>query len=124
MVIHAVLAGGGMTMDTLGGLLSIFESYPPMVRVVIWVNEFFGPVTAEGLELEQMPIYRNHRDRVIGVVRLEKLNPASFGANVLEMLDRKLTFAEAVANPAFSVVPKQRLVMVRRAIFDQVEAFA
>jgi CobQ/CobB/MinD/ParA nucleotide binding domain len=119
MVIHVVITGGGMVMDTLRGLLSIFDSYPPEVRVVIWVNEFFGPVQADGLNLEDMPIYRDHRDRIIGVVRLEQLNPASFGRNVMEMLDRKLTFAEALSSQEFTVVPKQRLTMVRRAIFEQ-----
>jgi hypothetical protein len=67
MVVHTVIAGGGMIKDTLNGLLSILENYPPSVPVMIWVNEFFGPVVADGLELEQMPIYRNNRDRVIGV---------------------------------------------------------
>jgi hypothetical protein len=119
MVIHAVITGGGMIMDTLRGLLSIFDSYPPTVRVVIWINEFFGPVVADGLELEHMPIYREHRDRIIGIVRLERLNPVSFGTNLLDMIDRKLTFAEALTSPDFTIVPRQRLVMVRRAIFDQ-----
>jgi hypothetical protein len=121
MVIHAVVAGGGMVMDTLGGLLSIFESYPPLVRVVIWVNEFFGPVEADSLELEQMPIYRDNRDRIIGVVRLERLSLASY-ANLMEMLKRKMTFAEAIAGSTFSIVPKQRLVLIRRAIFSQMQA--
>jgi len=122
MVLHVVITGGGMITDTLRGLLSVFDGYPPSVKVVIWHNEFFGPVVADGITLEQMPIYRDHRDRIIGVVRLERLNPAANGRNVLEMLDRKLTFAEAISHPDFTVVPKQRLTMVRRAIFEQVAA--
>jgi hypothetical protein len=55
---------------------------------------------------------------------LEHLNPISFGQNLLEMLDRKLTFAEAGSSPDFSIVPKQRLTLVRRAIFDQLAAVA
>ena len=49
--------------------------------------------------MEQMQIYRNNRDRILGIVQLEKLNAASFGHNVLDMLDRKLTFSEAMLHP-------------------------
>jgi hypothetical protein len=122
LVIHAIVAGGGMTLDTLKGLNTIFTSYPASVKVVIWINEFFGPVAVDGMELEQMQIYRNNRDRILGIVQLEKLNAASFGHNVLDMLDRKLTFSEAMLHPSFTVVPKQRLAMVRRSIYDQVGA--
>jgi hypothetical protein len=118
MVIHTVITGGGAMVDTLRGLASVLQNYPPAVKVVVWCNEYFGPTKAEGIDFEDTKVYRDNRDRIAGIVRLAKVSP-HHGRNILEMLDRKLTFAEAIDRPDVMVIAKQRLTMVKRAIFNQ-----
>jgi hypothetical protein len=43
---------------------------------------------------------------------------------VRQMLERRLTFDEAIQNADFSLVSKQRLEIVRREIFEQLDKLA
>jgi hypothetical protein len=40
------------------------------------------------------------------------------------MLERRLTFDEAIRNADFSLVSKQRLTIVRRELFEQLDKLA
>jgi hypothetical protein len=121
MVIHTVITGGGSMLDTLRGLASVIQNYPSAVRIVAWLNEYFGPLQADGIGFEDTKVYRDNRDRIAGIIRLNKVSP-HHARNIVEMLDRKLTFAEAIARPDVMVVAKQRLTMVKRNIFGQMPA--
>ena len=122
MVIHTVLVGGGNTVDTTKGLEAILASFPPSVKVVVWINDYFGAVEDIGGVFEDWSIYQDNRDRIAGVVHL-KQQSQQFGLNIGQMLERKLTFAEALADTAaFMTVPRQRLTMFRRSIWEQLAA--
>jgi len=121
MVIHTVIVGGGNTLHTAKGLEAILESYPASVRVVVWINDYFGPVE-QTASFTDWPVYDRYRDRIAGVVHL-KQQSQQFGVNIGQMLERKLTFAEALADTAaFMTVPRQRLTMFRRSIWEQLAA--
>jgi CobQ/CobB/MinD/ParA nucleotide binding domain len=121
MVIHTVITGGGSMLDTLRGLASVIQNYPSAVKVVVWLNEYFGPLVADGIAFEDAKIYRDNRDRIAGIIRIGKVSP-HHARNILEMLDRKLTFVEAIARPDVMIIAKQRLTMVKRDIFAQIPA--
>jgi hypothetical protein len=124
LVLHVVLTGGQAMADTLRGWDALVRGFPPAVRFVVWQNEFWGPVSAGGVPLEDMDGYREAADRVLGIVRLRELNTKTFGANLRRMLSLKLTFAEALApeGSPFNTVERQRLTMIRRELFDQLAA--
>jgi hypothetical protein len=122
MMVHVILVGGGGAMETAKGLDAIISQFPASVKVVVWVNEFFGPVVIEGTPFEDTNFYAQNRDRLAGVIRLRQQNPQTTGLNLGQMLDRKLTFAEALTDPAFFTVPRQRLVMYRRQVWEQLAA--
>lgn len=121
MVIHVVIVGGGNTLDTAKGLEAILDSFPPSVKVVVWLNDYFGAVE-QGTRFTDWPIYDRYRDRIAGVVRLQEQSQ-QFKLNISQMLSSKLTFAEALADTAtFMTVPRQRLTMFRRSIWEQLAA--
>jgi hypothetical protein len=124
VVVHAIIVGGGNAMDTARGLDAVLSQFPPSVRVVVWINEFFGAVEVNGRTFEQTPLYENGKDRIDGIVTLKRQNQLTFGSDVSEMLERRLTFAEALADTAtFLTVPRQRLTMMRRDIWEQLDRF-
>ena len=51
-----------------------------------------------------------------------EFSPDTFGENVRRMREMKLSFEEAIVSAKFGLVEKQRLCMVRRGLFEQLEA--
>jgi CobQ/CobB/MinD/ParA nucleotide binding domain len=121
LVVHVVLAGGQSTYDTMKGLISILDHFPQSVRLVLWVNEFFGPFEIGGQSIETTPIYEQNRSRISGLVYLKQLDPELNGATLARMLKRHMTFAQTLTDASFDIVAKSRLMKVRRDIFEQLE---
>ena len=120
LVVHAVIAGGDMAAQCILGLNTILTSFPAAVRVVLWLNEHSGPVEVGGMGLEEMKIYRDNVARIAGVVRMPALS-SMFLRDFNEMLRRRLTYAEAIDSPDFHIMNTQRLVMIRRQVWQQLD---
>jgi hypothetical protein len=119
VVIHTVVTGGQAMRDTLGGLATILEQMPSNVRLIVWLNEFFGEIEADGKEFEEMKVYLNNKDRIHGIVRIARQTGSTFGEDVKLMLDRKITFDEVKNSSEFKLMSKSRLEKVKTAIFQQ-----
>ena len=119
VIIHTVITGGQALRDTLGGLASLAEQMPGNAELVVWLNEFFGDIEAEGKTFEEMKVYQNNKDRVRGIVRIARQTGSTFGEDVKLMLDSKLTFDEIKQSPDFGLMSKSRLSKVKTAIFEQ-----
>ena len=122
MMVHIILVGGGGAIDTANGLKDVVTQFPPSVRVMVWINEFFGPVAINGTPFMETQFYEQHKERLSGVITLLQQNPKTTGINLSEMAESKRTFAEMLADPAVFVMPKQRLTQYRRAVWDQLDA--
>jgi hypothetical protein len=118
-VVHVVIAGGQALEDTLLGLARLSEQLPLETELVVWLNEYFGLISADGKGFEQMKVYEDHRHRITAIVRIAQQTSTTFGADVREMLERRLTFSEIERSEHFGLMGRQRLVSVKRAIFEQ-----
>jgi hypothetical protein len=56
-----------------------------------------------------------------GSVTIRERNPNTFGDDVKQMLERRLTFDAAIRSEEFSLVSKQRLAIIRRDLFEQLD---
>ena len=119
VIIHTVITGGQALRDTLGGFASLAEQMPGNAELVVWLNEFFGDIEAEGKTFEEMKVYQNNKDRVRGIVRIARQTGSTFGEDVKLMLDSKMTFDEIKQSPDFGLMSKSRLSKVKTAIFEQ-----
>jgi hypothetical protein len=122
VIVHTVVTGGQAIADTLNGLNSLCVNLPSDARIIVWLNEFFGDIQAEGKTFEQMKVYGRHKDRIHGIVRIPRQTSQTFGVDIQKMLDKKLTFAEVKADNDFGIMSKQRLAQVQRVIFEQLDA--
>jgi len=118
-VVHTVVTGGSNGLDTLKGLEALIQHFSPAAEIVVWVNEFFGPARYKGTEFEQTAVYAENRARLRGTIYLRQLDPELFAPNLAEMLDRKLTFAEAAASDDFMLMEKSRLFRIKSGIWEQ-----
>lgn len=122
VIVHSPLVGGPAMDETIRGLKSILEM--GTAPVVVWENEFFGPVSRNGKSFVQSPGYEQFKSRVLGLVRLEKGDPKQSEKDMMAMNSRRLTWNEALDDPRFLLMSRQRLTKMRREIkkqLDQVE---
>jgi hypothetical protein len=120
LYVHCVVSGGEMLSDSLLGFDTLAKSTPDR-NVVVWVNEYFGPVAREGKTFDQMNVFQKHADKVLGSVGIPQRSPDTFGATVLLMREKKLTFEEAMDSNQFMLAQKSRLHIVRRDLYEQLD---
>jgi hypothetical protein len=61
---------------------------------------------------------------VLGAVVIPKRNQDTFGRDVEEMIAAKLTFKEALATAHLPIMAKQRLKVVQRDLYEQLDTLA
>jgi hypothetical protein len=121
LYVHTVVTGGQALLDTLNGFKSVVESTSEC-NVIVWLNEYFGRIECDGMRFEEMTAYKGSEDRVFGSVHLVKRNQDTFGRDLEEVISRKLTLEEAIRECDFSIMTKQRLKVIQRDWFDQLDS--
>ena len=121
--VHCVIAGGQSMLDTINGFCRIAETTTEK-NVVTWLNEHFGEVVTGGKRFEDFDVAKEHSEKLLGSVALVERNPNSYGEDIRQMLKQRLTLDEAIRSADFSLVSKQRLTIVRRAVFEQLDLLA
>ena len=118
--LHVPITGGETLSDTLLGFSTIAAASTER-NVVVWVNEYFGPVVREGRRLTEMQVYTDNQDKVLASIGIRERSPDTYGETVRAMREKKLTFEEAISSPEFKLVQRLRLHIVRRDLFEQPE---
>jgi hypothetical protein len=119
--VHIPIGGGEMLNDSLLGFRTLAETAIEK-SLVVWINEFFGPVASEGKTFDQMQVYLDNRDKVLTSIGIPRRSPDTFAENIRQMREKKLTFDEAIRTSSeFLIVEKSRLFRVRKELFGQLE---
>ncbi|WP_212112473.1 nucleotide-binding protein [Bartonella queenslandensis] len=120
VIIHTIITGGQALADTLSGLFSICTQIPQTANIVVWKNEFFGPITANGKNFEEMKIFEETKERISAIITIPQQTSSTFGEDIKTMLDKKLTFNEITNSNEFSIMAKSRLARVKNMLFNQI----
>lgn len=119
-VIHTIATGGNGAIFTAAGIGSIIENFPPDTPVIVWQNEYFGPVEVEGRPFEEWAVARQNPDRFHGIVTLKEWRRNTYGRDLSRMLKDGLTFAEAQQQEGYRLTTRSRLFRIRKQIFDSI----
>jgi uncharacterized protein YqfB (UPF0267 family) len=117
--IHCVITGGQAMKDTIAGLLSILADQP--AEVVVWQNEFFGPVELDGVAFVDTSFYATYSSKIKGIVTIARLNQDTFMKDMEIMVTNKMTFDEAMESDQFTMMPRHRLKKIQKSIYDQLQ---
>lgn len=120
VIIHTIITGGQALADTLSGLFSICTQIPQTANIVVWKNEFFGPIIANGKNFEEMKVFEETKERISAIITIPQQTSSTFGEDIKTMLDKKLTFNEIKNSNEFSIMAKSRLARVKNMLFDQI----
>jgi hypothetical protein len=77
-----------------------------------------------GKKFSDMKVFAQHQARIRGVVSVPRRSADTFGRDLEQMLGAKQTFEEAIRGRDFSIMGRQRLELVRRDLFQQLDATA
>ena len=118
--VHSVVAGGQAMTDTLNGFERLAETTTEK-NVIVWLNEYFGEVSNDGKPFEEFRVAQEQSDKLLGTVVIRERNPNTYGDDMRQMLTKRLTFDEATGLGELSLVSKQRLTIIRRELFEQLD---
>ena len=116
VIVHTVVTGGQAMMDTLHGLAALGKNM--QVPLAIWINGYFGEVVADGKRFEQMKVYESLKRQIVAVMRIDKMSPL-FEDDFRTLLERHLTFEQALNDEGFNLMARNRLKMIRDNLFAQ-----
>jgi hypothetical protein len=118
--IHTIVGGGDTLHDTAMGFLSTAKSTD--VPLVLWENEHFGLLqSAAGKQFTESATYNDHAARVVGRIVLHQRNAETFGADIRKLNTARLTAEEVKSNEKFNVMEKQRIKVVFKDLFEQLD---
>ena len=124
LVLHTVVTGGQALLDTINGFRQLASQFPAEALFVVWLNPYWGPIVHQGTPFEELKVYLDRRSRVAAIVHLPTLKEATFGRDLSDMLQARLTFDEALAAPALAIMTRQRLKIVKGQLFGQLDQAA
>ena len=117
---HGIVGGGDTLHDTATGFTTTAKATD--VPLVLWENQHFGLLqSASGKQFTESLTYNEYASRVVGRVVLSQRNADTFGADIKKMNIARLTMEEVRASDKFNVMEKQRIKVVFRDLFEQLD---
>jgi hypothetical protein len=66
-----------------------------------------------------MKTYKENKEKISAIIHIPALKEETFGRDITEMLQERLTFSEAIASASRTIMTRQRLKIVRDELFNQ-----
>ena len=121
LVLHTVVTGGQALLDTVNGFGQLAGQFPAEASFVVWLNPYWGPIEHQGLPFEETRTYIDRRSRVSAIVHMPTLREETFGRDLSDMLQARMTFDEALAAASLTIMTRQRLKIVKGQLFGQLD---
>ena len=121
LVIHTVVTGGQALLDTISGFNQLVSQFPSEALFVVWLNPFWGPIEHEGKGFEQMKAYTTNKGRVSAIIQIPSLKKETYGRDLSDMLQERLTFDQAIAQESLTIMTRQRLKIIKGQVYGQME---
>ena len=124
--IHTVVTAGQAQPDTIEGFRQLVEYFGEhRVKLMVWLNEFWGVVQDREIPFDRMPVFKQNADSVTAILTIPELKQETFGEDIAQMLVARQTFDEAINSSEYSFMARQRLAKIKNHIFKEMEeAFA
>lgn len=124
VTVHTIVTGGQALADTLTGFESIAQKFPEHenFKIVVWLNEYFGEIVANGKTFERFNLYNDYKHRVFGIITMPKLAQL-FEMDVRKMQEERMTFEEVLAcgdGEVFNILQKRRVQMFQEQMYSKI----
>lgn len=121
LVVHTVVTGGQALLDTISGFSQLASQFPSEALFVVWLNPYWGQIQHDGKGFEQMKAYTANKARVSAIIQIPALKKETYGRDLSDMLQDRLTFDEAIAMESRTIMTRQRLKIIKGQVYAQLE---
>lgn len=118
--IHVVITGGQSLNDTIKGFDYIINTFGTSVNIVVWLNEYFGKIEYKGKPFEDMQVFKRNKAYIHGLITIPEVSKETFGLDIKQMLEDRVTFEEYMASDAYMIIPKQRIKKFKDIIYNNI----
>jgi len=122
LVIHTIITGSQALTDTLNGFSQLVTQFSQETTFIVWLNPYWDAIESDGKNFEQMKAYTANKNRVSAIIKMPTLKKETYGRDLADMLQEHLTFDEAIANPALTIMTRQRLTIIKKQLFEQMDS--
>lgn len=122
--IHTVLTGGQAKTDTYNGFAALLGNVNQYAKVVVWENEFWGPVEYEGHPIRSTKLFKeaDRAGKIEGVVKIvDRSRSDTFTGDMKKMTSAHMTMSDVNASEEFSFLAKNRLKKIVDSVFAELD---
>lgn len=122
--IHSVLTGGQAKTDTYNGFAALLEKVNKHAKVVVWENEFWGPVEYDGRSITDTKLFKeaDKAGKIAGVVKIiDRSQSDAFVDDFKKMTSAHMTINDVKSSENFSFLAKNRLGKIVGAVFAELD---
>jgi hypothetical protein len=119
--IHLAVVGGMRLRETVSDLEYHAEHFAPSCPLVVWLNDFFGPIVFKGVDFESMPAYEARRHHIQGLVYLPICPQKGYEDDMTPIFTDRLTFDACFALNGLGVMQKHRLRQFQQQLYRQLD---
>jgi len=120
--VHSVLTGGQAKTDTFHGFNELVDKTNGSARIVVWENEFWGPIEYDGHPISATKVYKeaDRAGKIAGRVKItDRSSNDAFVDAVKAMTSAHLTLADVNEAPEFGFLVKNRLNKIVGDVFNE-----
>lgn len=120
--IHTVMTGGQAKTDTYNGFCELVSKTNGNAKIVVWENEFWGPVEYDGHTIASTKPYKEaeRSDKIAGRVRIvDHSHDDAMVTAISAMTSAHFTLDDVNASPEFHFLLKNRLKKFVGAVFTE-----
>lgn len=118
-IVHTVIAGGQSYVDTVVCFRSMAEQFNDCT-FVIWKNPYLGELAHEGDAFEQSEAYKQHKDKIVGIIDIKAYKKETHSQDMTNLLKRGQTFTQAIEDSKLTIMTRQRLKGIKKDLFDSI----
>ncbi len=125
--VHSILTSGQAKTDTFNGFRELVSRIGGGAKIVVWENEFWGPIDYEGHPVQRTAVFRDAQKsgKIAGCVKIvDWSHNDAFAEAVQQMTQAHLTLDEVQSSEDFNFVVKNRLRKVVGGVFNELDQVA
>ncbi|SPY08456.1 nucleotide-binding protein [Oligella urethralis] len=119
--LHVPIVGGQAFEECIAGFATVCQ-LGENFKIVPWLNEFQGEIETPDKKFSDFKVVQHSHFKILDKVTLPNRNPSTFGKDVRQMTEDRMTFNEVMVSKKYTLIPRQRLKQVRDDVYRQLDA--